>query len=147
MVAPAPMQSFSRSGRRLNFMKTDWTEINRHRITKGPLASTENIGRNGAFKMQRGKFTLYAVATDGADANEPGEEFEHVSVHADSWKGGMRCPTWEEMCWIKDLFWEPNEVVIQYHPAEKDYVNTHPHTLHLWKPLGVELPRPSKLCV
>lgn len=146
MVAPATMQSFSRSGRRLNFMKTDWTQINTHRMTSGPVASDDSYGRNGAFRFVRGPSVIYAIASDGTGAQEPGEEFEHVSVHVSEHKG-KRCPTWAEMCWIKNIFWEPNEVVIQYHPAEKDYVNTHPHTLHLWKPLGVELPRPSKLCV
>jgi hypothetical protein len=31
---------------------------------------------------------------------------------------------------------------VQYHPAEKDYVSNHPYCLHIWKPVGVELPVP-----
>lgn len=53
-----------------------------------------------------------------------------------------RCPTWEEMCWLKDIFWHKDESVIQYHPAKDEYVNNHPHCLHLWKPQNVVLPIP-----
>jgi hypothetical protein len=72
--------------------------------------------------------------------------WEHVSVSVRV-PGETRCPTWEEMCEIKDMFWDKDETVIQYHPAEADYVNMHPHTLHLWKPIGVELPTPPSIMV
>src|SRR5580658_4748259 len=45
-------------------------------------------------------------------------EFEHVSVSL-----AHRCPTWEEMCKIKDLFWDDEDVVVQFHPAKSEYVN------------------------
>lgn len=70
--------------------------------------------------------------------------FEHVSV---SVVGEKRCPTWEEMNYIKNLFWLPEECVLQYHPPQSEYVNDHPYVLHLWRPIGVEIPRPPKLCV
>lgn len=63
--------------------------------------------------------------------------WEHVSVSLED-----RCPTWEEMCWVKDLCWGPDEWVVQFHPAASEHVNYHPNCLHLWKPVGVELPRP-----
>lgn len=34
------------------------------------------------------------------------------------------------------------ECVVQFHPAKADYVNYHPATLHLWKPVGVPIPKP-----
>jgi hypothetical protein len=37
------------------------------------------------------------------------------------------------MCQVKDLFWDAHEVVLQFHPAKQDYVNCHPHCLHLWR--------------
>jgi hypothetical protein len=46
------------------------------------------------------------------------------------------------MCWIKDLFWNDDERVVQYHPPKKDYVNVHGGTLHLWRPTETELPYP-----
>lgn len=63
--------------------------------------------------------------------------WEHVSSSLPD-----RCPTWEEMCAVKDLFWTPEDCVMQLHVPVVDYVNCHPFTLHLWKPIDVEIPRP-----
>lgn len=58
------------------------------------------------------------------------------------------CPTWDEMCAIKELFFEPEEVVVQYHPAESQHVNIHPFCLHLWRPNdGTDLPVPPMIYV
>lgn len=65
--------------------------------------------------------------------------WEHASV---SLKG--RCPTWEEMCSIKDIFWNEDEAVMQIHPPKSEYVNLHPYCLHLWKPVGQDFIRPEK---
>lgn len=70
--------------------------------------------------------------------------WEHVSVSIPSER---RCPTWEEMCYIKDMFFDKDEVVVQFHPAEKDYVNNHPHCLHLWRYLDGKFPTPDPLMV
>ena len=71
-----------------------------------------------------------------------GGGWEHVSV---SFSG--RTPTWEEMCKVKDTFWNDNECVIQYHPAKSEYVNNHPYCLHLWKKIGSEFETPPKAFV
>ena len=89
-----------------------------------------------------------ADASDWAAAGLPGIPFEHVSVSVR--KGGRpaeRCPTWDEMCFVKDLFWDPEEAVVQYHPPRSAYVNYHPYCLHLWKPVGVAIPLPPAACV
>ena len=72
-----------------------------------------------------------------------GPPFDHVSVTVGPvGRKERRCPTWEEMCWVKGLFFLPDETVIQYHPPESVYVNYHPFCLHLWRPVGVEVPLP-----
>lgn len=74
------------------------------------------------------------IACDGS-----GTGWDHVSVSlADS----RIAPTWEEMCFIKDLFWDNEECVIQFHPPKKDYVNRHPGCLHLWKSVDKTFPLP-----
>ncbi len=74
--------------------------------------------------------------------------WEHVSVTVShKKKEASRCPTWEEMCFVKNMFWNEDEVVVQYHPAKSDYVSMHPFCLHLWKPIGVTLPTPDPLMV
>ena len=58
-----------------------------------------------------------------------------------------RCPTWDEMCMVKKAFFEPEDVVIQYHPAESEYVNLHPHCLHMWRPRFTKIPCPPSWMV
>lgn len=106
--------------------------IEPYRVRTGSMASDESCGRNGAFIFPNG---LRAVCSDGGLQGEP--PWEHVSV---SWPD--RCPTWPEMHSLKCLFWADDECVVQYHPPQDDYVNCHPFCLHLWRPIGVELPRP-----
>jgi len=67
-----------------------------------------------------------------------GGRWDHVSISLEN-----RCPTWDEMCWAKDLFWNSEETVIQYHPSKSSYINNHPFCLHLWKPQHQTIPLPS----
>jgi len=71
-----------------------------------------------------------------------GFSWDHVSVSTKN-----RCPNWLEMNFVKDLFWGPEEVVFQLHPAKKDYINAHPYVLHLWKHQTKEIPLPPKWMV
>lgn len=68
-----------------------------------------------------------------------GRGWDHVSV---SFRN--RTPTWGEMCHIKDIFFDEEECVVQYHPPKSEYVNNHPYCLHLWKPQNIEVPMPLK---
>lgn len=63
-------------------------------------------------------------------AEEP-EGWEHVSV---SIGDEGPCPTWEAMCLIKDMFFMPEDLCIQYHPRKSQYVNIHNSCLHIWRP-------------
>ena len=109
----------------------------KHRVTQGIGASDPRYGNNGAFLFPAapGRARLMVSASDG-------DGWEHVSV-----SNPVRCPTWEEMCWIKGQFWGPEDRVIQYHPPASEYVNDHPFCLHLWRPIGVELPAPPSWMV
>ena len=103
------------------------------RIYHGPLRSTAADGNNGAFSLGRMIKTdgrvkrvtrFFCIASDG-------EGWEHVSVSLPD-----RCPTWEEMAWIKSRFWDAEDAVIQIHPPASAYVNNHPWCLHLWRKAG-----------
>ncbi len=122
-------------------MKSNWTHLEPYRKSIGPMATAES-SHYGAFYLRIGKTDIIAIASAGS----PAMPWEHVSLQARDYNGG-RTPTWAEMCYAKSLFGEPEECVVQYHPPESDYVNTHPHVLHLWKPIGIELPRPPKIAV
>ncbi len=66
-----------------------------------------------------------------------GDGWEHVSVSTPD-----RCPTWDEMEWVKRKFWQDGDCVMQLHVPPSEHINCHPHCLHLWRPIGVEIPRP-----
>jgi hypothetical protein len=70
------------------------------------------------------------------------EGWDHVSVSRID-----KTPTWEEMCFVKDLFFDADECVMQLHPPKSEYVNNHPHCLHLWRPGRTPMPMPPKVCV
>jgi len=64
--------------------------------------------------------------------------WEHVSVsHANR----RKMPTWEDMCRVKDIFWDAEEEVVQIHPKESRYLHgvgygkdRRENVLHLWRP-------------
>ena len=109
---------------------------NAHRIRNGHFGSDETYGNNGAFFVPnalRKKVNdppLKVIASDD-------EGWEHVSVSLPD-----RCPTWPEMCFIKGLFWDESDCVVQFHPPEREYVNNHMYCLHLWRPTGHDIPTP-----
>ena len=95
------------------------------------MGSSDYNGNQGAFciptTIERGG-DLWVIASDG-------EGWEHVSIHGIN-SGKMFTPTWDQMCFIKDLFWDAEDCVIQYHRPKSQYVNLHPNTLHLWRQSG-----------
>lgn len=105
------------------------------RMTDGPMATRPHAGQYGCFVLPSPEpgWMLMTIADDGTHAEVPESiGWEHVSVHARQ-HGKMRTPTWKEMAYVKGLFWDDDDTVVQYHPARAVYVNHHPHVLHLWR--------------
>lgn len=94
-----------------------------------------DAGDGMAVMLKKDNIPLLIIASWGMG-------WDHVSVSVDG-----RIPTWDEMCWVKKLFWNKEETVIQYHPSEKDYINNHPFCLHLWKPQKQTIPQPPSILV
>jgi len=103
-----------------------------YRVREGMMKSDASFGNNGAFLIPRAMSQLQfkAIASDGAD-------WEHVSVSLPN-----RCPSWQEMCFIKAIFWDSEDCVMQLHPPASEYVNKHPYCLHLWRPVKHTIPKP-----
>ena len=99
---------------------------NQHRIKSGMLGSDDSVGKYGAFIIPFRSVSLKVIASCGDEPETKG--WEHVSVSL-----GNRCPNWEEMCFVKSLFWDDEDTVVQFHPAKSQYVNVHPNCLHLWR--------------
>lgn len=112
------------------------------RMTDGPVATTPFEGQFGAFQLSSPEpgWTLMVIADDGAQPESEG--WEHVSVHARNSQHRMRTPTWKEMAYVKGLFWDDDDVVVQFHPKKSEYVNVHPHVLHLWRHRTLPFPTP-----
>lgn len=120
---------------------------NQYRIRSGRFGTDNSYGNNGAFfvKTRIGDAPLKVIASDGLVVPDESPElagWEHVSVSLPD-----RCPTWAEMCRIKDLFWDEDDTVVQFHPPRSQYVNNHPYCLHLWRPLNEAVPLPPSILV
>lgn len=107
------------------------------RLAEGRLMSPWGCeSLTGAFQVNGPcGMSLRIVASEG-DPNNESMGWSHVSISTKN-----RCPNWTEMCWVKDLFFEPEECVVQFHPPRSKWISNHPYCLHLWKPpYQVELP-------
>jgi hypothetical protein len=112
-----------------------------YRITDNRLGmgSDKSYGNNGAFNIPVTGKHFFIIASDM-------NGWEHVSVHVQE-NNKRRVPRWDEMCKIKDIFWDEEDVVVQYHPRKSEYVNLYPLTLHLWKPINQEFLTPPAYMV
>ena len=116
----------------------------RARNTTHPhLGSTARDGNNGVFEFDSVEpgWRLVLLCSDGLG-------WEHVSVRAGAvGREKSRTPTWKEMAFVKDLCWDGEDVVMQLHPRKTEYVNNHPHVLHLWRPTDATIPTPPAALV
>jgi hypothetical protein len=94
------------------------------------IAGVAGVTDGGAFKIPYQARDFYIVASHGGG-------WDHVSVSLEN-----RCPSWKEISYIKKLFWDDEDCVVQFHPPQSRYKNLHPYCLHLWKPQFTELPMP-----
>ena len=117
----------------------DLHTLDQYRVDMRHVFGTMGDSGNGAFKVFVQGKSFFCIASNGGG-------WEHVSVSPGS-PNRKKCPTWDEMCAIKDMFFEAEETVVQYHPPKSDYINNHPYCLHLWRPIGQEVPRPPAIYV
>lgn len=114
----------------------DLTQLENYRDRPAELklyGSNGNAG-NGVFMISykrpgaggRDWPLLLCIASNGGG-------WDHVSV---SKRNRRRIPTWEEMDYIKRLFFLPTEMAVQFHPPEANHINIVNNCLHLWRPQG-----------
>lgn len=111
--------------------------VEKFRVREGELGSDSSYGNNGAFilKMNKNKINrsltpdtintvmLLVIASDE-------ELWDHLSVQIDV--NPRRLSTWEEMCYVKGMFFMDDETVVQFHPKKSEYINYHSFVLHMW---------------
>lgn len=88
----------------------------------------------GCGVIRHGKLTGSVIWSFGGG-------WEHVSIAPFNRK---YTPSWDDMCYIKDMFFKPEEWAVQYHPAKSEYVNIVENRLHLWRPINEQLPTPPQ---
>jgi len=126
--------------------------IEAQRITLGPLASPKGA-RYGCFCVgYKNGVYLTVIVSNGTDIptiapNGTTIIWEHVSVSVTPDGRVARCPTWEEMDFIRNAFWDPEDIVVQFHPPASMKVNVHHYTLHMWRGIGLSIFLPPKAFV
>ena len=104
--------------------------LNKYRI-EHPICGWGD-DKDGAFQIPNFQGSLRVIASTGLG-------WDHVSVSLE-----LRCPTWDEMKKIKEMFFLDEEEAYQIFAAKKDYVNCHPYCLHWWRPQNGETLKPPK---
>ncbi len=122
-----------------------------HRVITGVYASSlKHHGNNGHFQIMRSTFgfpkegkDISGLFTQASD----GEGWEHVSVSVVAKPGKKRrLPTHAEMEFVRFLFWNADDWVIEFHPPITEYVSNAP-CLHLWRPIDGGFPTPDSILV
>ncbi len=107
------------------------------RVRDGEFATLSDHGMNGMFRLViDGKRALIIASDQGG--------WKHVSI---THPGESKPPTHAVLAKVKDLFWLEDEVAIHYYPAKADHVNNHIGCMHLWSPLGCDIPTPPSWMV
>ena len=57
-----------------------------------------------------------------------GGKYDHVSISPSG-----RTPTWEELCKVKDTFFNDDEECYQIFPKKREHVNLDKNCLHIWR--------------
>src|SRR5574343_1968100 len=106
-------------------------EIEACRITKGPLASTNDYGMNGAFHIWTAtarsgtRRRLNVIASNGGG-------WEHVSVTLRDHP--YETPTCREIQRVKTLVWDDEETVVQIHPPRSEERRVGKECRSRWSP-------------
>lgn len=120
-------------------MKTQLPE----KVEKSRIDGEPSWGAYGGFLLQGPCGEKLMIVASGADVDDTvSQGWEHVSVSTK-----RRMPNWTEMCFVKDLFWDAEECVVQFHPPASTFVNNHRFCLHLWKHNQIVFPTPPAILV
>jgi len=86
----------------------------------------------GVFKIPFDTWELRIIA-------DVSSFWDHVSVSL-----AHRTPTWEEMEFVKRIFFKDTETAYQLHVPPTDHINIHNNCLHLWRHRLKKIPMPPK---
>jgi hypothetical protein len=129
--------------------------LNRHRCvgvntrTNVPIVGTNQPIDQILWSTEFGGLFQFAIPGEARlihTVAATGMGWQHVSVSFGP--QNFKTPSWEVMSFVKELFWEPEDCVIQLHPPKSRCVNYHEGCLHLWRCIdGREQPLPPTILV
>ena len=113
------------------------------------MKALKHIRRSGAIRVELadihgGMGTIAIGSWTGSvvwGTDEGG--WEHVSV---SPYDRSIMPSWDDMCKVKSIFWEDDDMALQFHPKKSEYVNMVDNCLHLWAPKDAEIKKMLEGC-
>lgn len=107
------------------------------------LGTEDSAGNNGYFIVQHPKITNQRLLCLASDTGG----WEHVSVRIQP--QGMetfRVPDWQEMCYVKSLFWDEDDCVAQLHVPNLQSVSImNRYVLHLWRKTDTDYAVPPEI--
>ena len=109
----------------------DWCE--KHRVTLAAYDNEPGDKHNGVFVFK--EQGLMCIISNGGG-------WEHVSVSRKS-----RMPTYADMAWVAQTFWDKEDTLMQLRVPEAEHINLSNYCLHWWRPLEDEIPRPPNWMV
>jgi hypothetical protein len=95
----------------------------RHPLLTGPIIERHA----GPPTWRMGELLILATVQPSF---EDGSEWYHVS-----YSFADRTPTHEDTCLVRRAMFRPTALVVAIFPPVDEYVNLHPHCLHLWQRL------------
>lgn len=123
-------------------MRSDGKHLDKYRKDHPMIGPGPKGSRYGFFVVEHEGAQLAVISSGEHHSSDDGlGDWEHVSVSLRD-----RCPTWDEMCFVKDLFWYAAECVVQFHVPKSEHINMHPFCLHLWKSVN-PMPLPPSIAV
>lgn len=107
------------------------------------IKENQNL-RNVKEGIDGGTADIHIGGWDGSVIWSIGAGWEHVSVAP---YPKRITPSWDDMCRIKDIFWNDDEAVIQVHPPKAEYVSNVENCLHLWRCIYKKMVLPPSILV
>ena len=107
----------------------DKEEFEKFRIPddKGEMIKLRIPGYIGAYRIQtKGRAYLVIASIDNGLR-------EHISI---SHKNLKIWPTWQELVFIKDIFFKDEEECYQVFPKKSEYVNIRSNCFHIWRDIN-----------
>lgn len=110
---------------------TPWLQAEPHRLHSKNLPVQHYGDPYGAFLIPGpcGRDLKCIVSSDLG--------WDHVSISLEN-----RCPNWQEMEFIKRVFFKDDEWAMQLHAPPSKHISVHPYCLHIWRPHDKEIPIP-----